>query len=80
MMNQSHVEERSRLCRQLKNMTEKPLQAYSACLDSQSEFYYTIAFLLLPLIFYLTEFLTLRPEYEPTGLRRKLAKLWTEFR
>ncbi len=37
-----------------------PLQAYASCLGSSSEFYYTITFLLIPLIFYLTEFLTLR--------------------
>ena len=48
------------------------LQAYSECLSYQSQFFYTIAFLLLPVIFYLTEFLTLRPEYEVTGLRKRI--------
>ena len=38
----------------------------------RSQFFYTITFLLIPLIFYLTEFLTLRPEYEPTGLRSRI--------
>ena len=51
-------------------------QAYAACLNSKSKFYYTLTFLLIPLLFYTTEFLTLRPEYEPTGLRAKLKRYW----
>ena len=49
-----------------------PLEAYAACLSEESQFYYTIVFLLFPLVFYLTEFLTLRTEYEPTGLRQRI--------
>ena len=49
-----------------------PLKAYAACLNDESKFFYTIAFLLLPLVFYLTEFLTLRDEYEPTGFRQRI--------
>ncbi len=41
------------------------------CLGSKSQFWYTMIFLLLPLVFYTTEFLTLRPEYEPTGESKK---------
>ena len=44
------------------------------------QFYYTITFLLIPLIFYLTEFLTLTPEYEPTGLRDRLVRECSELR
>ena len=56
-----------------------PLEAYAACLSSRSQFYYTITFLLIPLAFYLTEFLTLRTEYEPTGLRQRIKSLWREL-
>jgi hypothetical protein len=28
----------------------------------------------------LTEFLTLTPEYEPTGLRSRIARTWSELR
>lgn len=56
------------------------MEAYASCLDSRSQFYYTLAFLLLPLVFYLTEFLTLRPEYEPTGLRDRVARNWRELK
>ena len=55
------------------NNTQNPeLEAYATCLNAESKFFYTITFLLIPLIFYLTEFLTLRDEYEPTGLRSKI--------
>ena len=53
------------------NRTE--LGAFAVCLDSQSKFYYTIGFLLLSLVFYLTEFLVLDLKYEPTGLRNKIS-------
>ena len=46
----------------------------------RSQFFYTITFLLIPLIFYLTEFLTLTPEYEPTGLRSRLARVCSDLR
>ena len=50
-----------------------PLEAFAVCLNSKSKFLYTIAFLLLSLVFYLTEFLTLESKYEPTGLRKKIS-------
>ena len=49
------------------------LEAFAVCLGSESKFYYTIGFLLLSLVFYLTEFLVLDFKYEPTGLRKKLS-------
>ena len=55
------------------------LQAFASCLNSEAKFNYTIAFLLLPLVFYLTEFLMLRPEYEPTGLRQRIIVSKTIF-
>jgi hypothetical protein len=80
MMNASFVETQSQLCSTLKNQTPIPLEAYASCLDAKSQFYYTITFLLIPLIFYLTEFLTLTPEYEPTGLRHRIAKVCNELK
>ncbi|CAM6053917.1 unnamed protein product [Sphagnum tenellum] len=80
MQNVSYMQTHEEICRNLKNESPIPLEAYASCLDSRSQFYYTITFLLIPLIFYLTEFLTLRPEYEPTGLRRKLRSLWSDLR
>ena len=55
----------------LSNETE--LEAFAICLDSQTKFNYTIGFLLLSLVFYLTEFLVLDSKYEPTGLRKKIS-------
>ena len=49
------------------------LEAFAACLNSESKFKYTIAFLLLSVVFYLIEFLVLDSEYEPTGLRKKIS-------
>jgi hypothetical protein len=49
------------------------LETFGDCLDSKSKFYYTIGFLLLSLVFYLTEFLVLDSKYEPTGLRKKIS-------
>ena len=80
MMNASFVATQSELCASLKNQTPIPLEAYASCLDARSQFFYTITFLLIPLIFYLTEFLTLTPDYEPTGLRSRIARLCTELR
>ncbi len=79
MQNASFVRARAQECLNLKKERPIPLQAYAECLDSKSQFYYTLTFLLIPLIFYLTEFLTLKPEYEPTGLRRKLSLLWRDM-
>ena len=49
------------------------LKEFAECLNSKSKFFYTILFLLLSLVFYLTEFLTLESKYEPTGLRKKIS-------
>ena len=59
-------------CSQFNNTEHPELRAYATCLNAESKFFYTIAFLLIPLIFYTTEFLTLRDEYEPTGLRQRI--------
>ena len=60
-------------CTAFNNTKNPELKAYATCLNAESKFFYTIAFLLIPLIFYLTEFLTLTSEYEPTGLRARIA-------
>lgn len=73
MINSTYVQDQLDLCQNLTNVTSPTLEAYAACLNAQSKFAYTIVFLILPLVFYLTEFLTLRTEYEPTGLRKALA-------
>ena len=49
------------------------LEAFAVCLNSESKFKYTIAFLLLSVVFYLIEFLVLDSKYEPTGLRKKIS-------
>ena len=80
-MNETLVIESQRKCIELKNQTGPfPLEAYAACLSEESQFYYTIVFLLFPLVFYLTEFLTLRTEYEPTGLRQRISNILTELK
>ena len=80
-MNETLVIESQRKCIELKNQTGPfPLDAYAACLSEESQFYYTIVFLLFPLVFYLTEFLTLRTEYEPTGLRQRISNILTELK
>ena len=79
MKNESYVATQLENCTDLRSESPTPLDAYASCLNSQSKFYYTLAFLLVPLFFYLTEFLTLRPEYEPTGLRRRTTRLWREI-
>ena len=72
MQNATYIAYHKQQCQTLRAEDPVPLKAYAACLDSGAQFYYTLAFLLLPLVFYLTEFLTLKPEYEPTGLRKKI--------
>lgn len=79
MKNQSYVATQLENCSNLRSESPTPLDAYASCLDSRSKFYYTLTFLLIPLIFYLTEFLTLRPEYEPTGMRRRITQLWRDI-
>ena len=81
MTNQTLVNESHRKCVDFKNRTGPyPLEAYAACLSEESQFWYTIVFLLFPLIFYMTEFLTLRNEYESTGLRQRIKDVLSELR
>ena len=54
MINETYTAEHAATCETLKAEYPIPLQAYASCLDSKSQFAYTITFLLLPLIFYLT--------------------------
>ena len=90
MLNDTYNIEHNATCYELTEQNPPELQAFASCLNSEAKFNYTIAFLLLPLVFYLTEFLMLRPEYEPTGLRKRIIvstylcdnyvpQLWVEF-
>ena len=72
MLNESYNIVHNATCYELTEQNPPELQAFASCLNSEAKFNYTIAFLLLPLVFYLTEFLMLRPEYEPTGLRKRI--------
>ena len=72
MLNDTYNIEHNATCYELTEQNPPELQAFASCLNSEAKFNYTIAFLLLPLVFYLTEFLMLRPEYEPTGLRKRI--------
>ena len=72
MQNDTYNMEHNRTCYELREHNPPCLDAFASCLNSEAKFNYTIAFLLLPLAFYLTEFLMLRPEYEPTGLRQRI--------
>ena len=81
MTNQTLVNESQIKCVEFKNQPGPyPLEAYAACLSEESQFWYTIVFLLFPLLFYLTEFLTLRNEYEPTGLRQRIKDILHELK
>ena len=72
MLNDTFNIKHNETCYELTEQHPPELQAFSSCLNSESKFNYTIAFLLLTVIFYLLEFLTLRPEYEPTGIRQRI--------
>ena len=72
MLNDTYNILHNATCYELSEQNPPELQAFASCLNSEAKFNYTIAFLLLPLVFYLTEFLMLRPEYEPTGLRQRI--------
>ena len=75
-MNETLVNNQIQECGNISNATANgkyPLNAFKNCLHSKSKFFYTIAFLLLSLVFYLTEFLTLESKNEPTGLRQKIS-------
>ena len=80
MNNKSLVSLAQLKCVELQGHSPIPLEAYAACLSSKSQFYYTITFLLIPMVFYLTEFLTLQREYEPTGLRQRIQGVWKDLR
>jgi hypothetical protein len=75
-MNATFVSNQTQKCYNLTHNSsngQHRLEAFAVCLNSESKFLYTIAFLLLSLVFYLTEFLTLESKYEPTGLRKKIS-------
>ena len=74
-MDAAFVSNQNQSCTELKNQRSNgsyPLEAFAVCLNSESKFKYTIAFLLLSVVFYLIEFLVLDSKYEPTGLRKKI--------
>ena len=52
-----------------------PTAAYEYCFNYQSRFSYTVFFILLTPVFWLFEFLTIRDDYEPTGLKQKIKVL-----
>ena len=79
MQNDTYNMEHNRTCYELREHNPPCLDAFASCLNSEAKFNYTIAFLLLPLAFYLTEFLMLRPEYEPTGLRQRIIVSFKNF-
>ena len=54
------------------NTTRSAIHCFEYCFSSEARLAYTLTFLLLPVVFYLTEFLTLTERYEVTTLRRKL--------
>ena len=75
--NETYTSAAAEKCRELRkgenvSAVYYKLEAFAVCLDSESKFYYTIGFLLLSLVFYLTEFLVLDSKYEPTGVRIKI--------
>ena len=49
-----------------------PIEAFEYCFNYQSRFSYTVFFILLTPVFWLFEFLTIRDDYEPTGLRQRI--------
>ena len=49
-----------------------PLEAYSACLNIESKFFYTTIPLGVCFIINLVEFLVLESKYESTGLRKRI--------
>ena len=75
-MNGTFVTNQNQTCYDLTHNSSNrkhPLEAFEVCLNSESKFKYTIAFLLLSVVFYLIEFLVLDSKYEPTGLRKKIS-------
>ena len=55
------------------NTTRTTLHCFESCFSTQARLGYTLTFLLLPILFYLSEFLTLTERYEVTTLRHKLS-------
>jgi hypothetical protein len=77
-MNATFVSNQNQTCYNLTHNSSNgqhpvKLEAFAVCLNSESKFKYTIAFLLLSVVFYLIEFLVLDSKYEPTGLRKKIS-------
>ena len=70
--NATIVEENREKCKQCKedfnssnfNTSSDTIHCYESCFSSEARLGYTLAFLLLPILFYLTEFLTLTDRYE----------------
>jgi len=54
------------------NTTRSTIHCFEYCFSSEARLGYTLTFLLLPILFYLLEFLTLTDRYEVTTLRSKL--------
>ena len=62
------------------NTTRSAIHCFEFCFSSEARLTYTLIFLLLPIVFYLTEFLTLTDRYEVTTLRRRLGRCLKEAR
>ena len=62
------------------NETKTTIHCFEYCFSSQARLGYTLTFLLLPILFYLTEFLTLTDRYEVTTLRRKIGRSLREIK
>jgi len=61
------------------NTTRTTIHCFEYCFSSEARLGYTLTFLLLPIMFYLIEFLTLTDRYEVTTLRSKLLKSLREI-
>ncbi|XP_023331306.1 uncharacterized protein LOC111703561 isoform X3 [Eurytemora carolleeae] len=61
------------------NTSQDTIHCFESCFSSEARLGYTLTFLLLPILFYLTEFLTLTEKYEVTTLRRKLVSSLKEI-
>ena len=62
------------------NRTRTTIHCFEYCFSSEARLGYTLTFLLLPILFYLTEFLTLTDRYEVTTLRKKLGRSLREIK
>lgn len=78
--NESFVESSKEKCEECKldfnssnfNTSKETIHCFESCFSSEARLGYTLTFLLLPILFYFTEFLTLTERYEVTTLRSKL--------